>query len=354
MIDSLKLVHRTARLRTLALLAAGITIAGCDNADRLGPAALGENTPILASDSASITGDDATFVDGDTLTDAQLDANEALPEAEFASGALAKRGIAFGAYNLPSSAYSSTYTGSVIAVGPGDIISRLQAARRSGARVLVRLSAGDRYWLNKNHTVNLNKWKAQIARFKRANLQPFIKDGTLLGHVLIDEPHDKSNWGGRPVPFATLEAMAKYSKQVLPGLTTVVRSYADWLAQAKFRWKYLDATMAQYSARKGEVKRWMRGQATAARKEGLGLIVSLNVLNGGNKASRLRGLYRGNYAMSASQLRQWGSVLASNSSSCGLFFWNYNRSYISRSDIRSALGYLSSRAKSRSRQSCRI
>jgi hypothetical protein len=352
MIHSFKLVHRTARLRTLAFVAAGLVLAACDNADRLGPATLADN-PILASDSVSSIDDGATFVDGDTLTDAQLEANEALPEASFASGALSKRGIAFGPYNLPSNLYNSTYTGSAIAAGPSDIIPRLQAARRSGARVLVRMSAREKYWLNRNHTVNLSKWKAQIARFKRLNLQQFIKDGTLLGHILIDEPHDKSNWGGKPVPFATLEAMARYSKQLYPGLTTVVRSYATWLQGARFRWKYLDATMAQYSARKGEVNKWIRAESSAARKEGLGLIVSLNVLNGGNRASRLRGLYRGNYAMSASQLRSWGNVLASNNLSCGMFFWNYNRTYMSRSDIKSALSYLSSRTKSRSRQSCR-
>jgi hypothetical protein len=345
------LAHRTARLRTLALVAAGLTIAGCDNADRLGPATLGDGADL--DNPTVVTEDSPTFVDGDTLTDAQLDANEALPEAAFLTGATAK-GIAFGPYNLPSSAYSSTFTGSAIAVGPGDVISRLQAARRAGARVLVRLSAGDRHWLNRNHSVNLNKWKSQIARFKRANLQSYIKDGTLLGHILIDEPHDKANWGGKPVSFATLEAMARYSKQLYPGLTTVVRSYATWLQGANFRWKYLDATMAQYSARKGEVNKWIRAEASSARREGLGLIVSLNVLNGGNKASRLKGLYRGNYAMSASQLRSWGNVLASNNLSCGLFFWNYNRTYMGRSDIKSALAYLSSRTKGRSRQSCRL
>jgi hypothetical protein len=353
MTHTFKLARRGARFRAVAFVAAVFGFAACDNADRLGPIASGDGTSILA-DSSAMADDSANFVDGDTLSDAQLDANEALPEAAFVTTARTARGIAFGPYNLPTSLYGPTFTASAIAAGPSDILHRLEAARRSGARVLVRLSAGERYWLNRNKSVNLSKWKLQIARFKRVNLKPYIKDGTLLGHILIDEPHDKSNWGGRPVPFATLEAMAKYSKQLFPGLTTVVRSYPPWLAGASFRWKYLDAAMAQYTARKGEVSRWMREQSSAARREGLGLIVSLNLLNGGNRASRLRGLYRGYYAMSASQIKSWGTLLATNSMSCGFFFWNYNQRYFGRSDIKAALKLVSAKAKSRSRQSCRM
>lgn len=352
MTHTFKLARRGARFRAVAFIAAALGFAACDNADRLGPIGLGDGSNTLA-DSSALASDSAAFVDGDTLSDAQVDANEALPEAAFVTARTAK-GIAFGPYNLPSNLYSRTFTGSAIAAGPSDIIHRLEAARRSGARVLVRLSAGEHYWLNRNRSVNLSKWKLQIARFKRVNLRPYIKDGTLLGHILIDEPHDKSNWGGRPVPFATLEAMAKYSKQLFPGLTTVVRSYTPWLAGASFRWKYLDAAMAQYSARKGEVSHWMREQTSAARREGLGLIVSLNLLNGGNRASGIRGLYRGNYAMSARQIKSWGTLLATNNLSCGFFFWNYNQRYFGRSDIKSALSQVSAKAKNRSRQSCRM
>lgn len=351
MTHTFKLARRAARFRAGAFIAAVLGMTACDNADRLGPISLGDSPTALADSAASDILSDS--VDGDTLTDAQLDANEVLGEAAFVTGRTA-RGIAYGPYNLPLSLFGSTFTGTARASGPSDILVTLAAARRRGARVLLRLSASDKYWLNRNHTVNLTKWKSQVARFKRVNLQPYIKDGTLLGHILVDEPHDASNWGGRPVPFATLEAMAKYSKQLWPGLTTVVRSYPDWLSKASFRWKYLDAALAQYSARKGEVSRWMRNQSSYAKREGLGLIFSLNLLNGGNKASRIKGLYRGAYAMSSSQIKSWGTQLATHSQTCGFFFWNYDRRYFGRSDIRSALAYVSGKAKNRSRQSCRL
>jgi hypothetical protein len=336
--------HRRAmRFRAITALSALVLFAACEGPDRiLDPAADEELLPPTTVEEAATA---------DTLTDTELDASIALANVSLASAGSA-RGIAFGPYNLPSSMLGSTYTGSVKAVGPGDVLGTLAAARRAGARVLIRLSAGDRYWLNKNHTVNLEKWKSQVARFRKVNLQPYIADGTIIGHMMVDEPHDASNWGGKPVPFATLEAMAKYSKQLWPGMTTVVRSYSTWLTKASFRWKYLDATLAQYTAGKGEVKRWLANETSAARAEGLGLMVGINLLNGGNKSSNIKGLYRGMYAVSASQLKSWGSLLVTHPQSCAFFGWGWNTSYFGRSDIKAAVTQVSSKAKGRNRQSC--
>jgi hypothetical protein len=338
--------RRAGRFRRFAALSALVFAIGCDGTDRiLSPAGDGEPlTPTAVDDPAVIT--------IDTLTDAELDASVAMAEVSLASASTGK-GIAFGPYGLPSNLFGGVYSGSVRAIGPGYALSTLRAAKAKGARVLVRLSTSHSNWQNTNHTVNLEKWKAQVARFKKVNLQPYINDGTIIGHMLIDEPHDASNWGGRPVPFATVEAMAKYSKQLWPGMTTVVRSYSTWLTQASFRWKYLDATLAQYSARKGEINGWIKTEARLAKQEGLGLLVGMNLLNGGNKASGLKGLYRGQYAISASQLKSWGSILATHPQSCAWLSWSYNTSYLGRSDIKSAISHVSSKAKNRSRQSCR-
>jgi hypothetical protein len=360
MTHTFKLARRAARFRPMAAAFALLIAGACDSSDSLGPANTdgtpleeqGDSTAGSPVDTITVAIGDSTAGVADTVTDAELEAAEALGDVAFASGSSAK-GIAFGPYNLPNSMMGSQYTGSVKAVGPGDVLGTLAAVRRAGGRVLIRLSAGDRYWLNRNHTVNLDKWKSQVARFKRVNIQPYINDGTIIGHMLIDEPHDASNWGGKPVPFATLEAMARYSKQLWPGMTTVVRSYSTWLTKASFRWKYLDATLAQYTASKGEVSRWLSNEARAAKSEGLGLMVGMNLLNGGNKASGIRGLYRGMYAISAGQLKSWGTLLATHPQSCAWLSWNYSSSYLGRSDIRSAMSYVASKAKNRGRQSCR-
>jgi hypothetical protein len=218
---------------------------------------------------------------------------------------------------------------------------------------VVRLSRGPRYWTNSDGSVNLSKWKALVGRFKDMNLQSYITDGTLLAHYMIDEPHDASNWGGEPVPYSTLEAMAQYSKQLWPGLTTVVRSYPDWLAKASFQWKYLDAAWSQYTASRGDVDTWMRSQTAFAKQEGLGLIVGLNWRDGGTSASGIRGTRSGAWSMSASQIKAFGSVLASNPYACAVLSWNYNPTYLDRSDIKAAVAQVAEVARNRAWQSCR-
>jgi hypothetical protein len=343
MTQALPVGRRAARLRTLAAISALLLATACDGSDRLGP---------LDTNDLAIAADEGSVGSGTPLTDAQLEANERLGEPGFVTGNT-KPGIAFGPYNIPNSRFGSSYSGSVKAVGPGDAPGTLAAAQRAGMRVLVRLSASDHYWQNGDRTVNLDKWKSQVARFKNVNLDPYIKDGTLLGHVLVDEPHDPSNWGGKPVPYETLEAMAKYSKQLWPGMTTVVRSYADWLSKATFRWNYLDATLAQYSASKGEVSAWLSKQASFAKDEKLGLLVGVNLLNGGNAASKIPGLYTGMYSISADQIRTWGSLLAAHPQACAWLSWSWNEAYVGRSDVKEALDELASKARNRNRQSCR-
>ena len=376
MTHTFKLARRAARFRAGAVFAALLGAAACSS-DRLGPNTSGDPISALndsvALDSAtglpidsitglpidSITGlpiDSTTGlpiepVDGDTLSDAETDANEALPEAAFVTGAKTK-GIAFGHFDMPRKMYGRVASGAVVAAGPGDVIRTLEAARRAGTRVVIRMSGADTRFRNSNRTLNLAKWKARVARFKKVNLAPYIKDGTLMGHYILDEPHNMNTWKGG-VPYSTIEAMAKYSKQLWPGLTTMVRAYPDWLANASFRYKYLDAAWAQYSGRKGEVRSWMKEQSKWAQREGLGLVVGLNFLNGGDRSSRIKGLRSGSYAMSARQIKNWGSVLASDSHACAFLSWKFDSKYFNRAGIKAALGVVASKAKSREKKSCR-
>jgi hypothetical protein len=203
MTHTFKLARRTARLRSMTLASVFVLASGCDSMNRL------EQSAITESPASNV--DNETLVTSDSIG------------PSFYTGSTAP-GIAFGAFDLPNTQFNTTYSGGVKASGPSDILSTLAAARRAGARVIIRLTGLPDYFQNSDGSVNLTKWKARVARFKYANLSSYISDGTFLGHLLIDEPHDKSNWGGKTVPFATLEAMAKYSKQLWPGLATMVRS----------------------------------------------------------------------------------------------------------------------------------
>ena len=320
MTHTFKLARRTARFRALALGASFLAFGACNSTDQLSPSE--PTAPVTTADTPA----EVVSLDG--------------PELYTGKNA---PGIAFGAFNLPNSLYGSTHTGSVKASGPSDILSTLYAARSRGARVVVRMSGGDSYFKNSDGTFSLTKWKYRIDRFRNVNIKPYIDDGTLIGHFLLDEPYDPTNWGGKTISQSTVEAMAKYSKSIWPSLPTVVRAPATWANSSSTSYSYLDATWNQYVLRKGDLNNWLNANISAAKAKGLAMIVGINMLNGGTDGK----------AVTASQLKSWGSTLASSSYSCAFLSWQYNSTYFSRSDIKDALKYVGYKAKNHAWKSCK-
>jgi hypothetical protein len=97
-------------------------------------------------------------------------------------------------------------------------------------------------------------------------------------------------------------------------------------------------------------------EVAAAKKKAVGLMVGLNVLDGGNGSSGIRGTRTGHYAMSATELRSYGTTLLNQTYSCGFLNWTYilgGATYLARSDIKSAMADLSNKAKAHVKTSCR-
>jgi hypothetical protein len=382
MTHTFKLAKRTARLRAPLLVLLTLVFGACDSADRLTsntpadptvpvaaePSADADTTLALtdtlgATDLSDPTGGLAISEDDETEIDDAEDAPgevEVIPVSESAArtaptalslSSAFRGGIPFGTAHLPRALYGKTYNGSLGNISRGDLLSYLQTARRTGTKVVLSFSGNERHFKSSNRAFNMAKWKARVARYRGLNLSSYIKDGTIVGHYLMDEPHDPANWGGRLVSRATVDAMAKYSKQLWPTMPTIVRSWPSYLRG--YRYRYLDAAWAQYSERKGAISGFINKNVADARKAGLGLVVGLNLLDGGNRSSGIRGNLRGKYAMNGKQVRAWGSVLLSNSYPCAFVSWKYDTRYLSRSDVKSAMSYLAGKARSRSVRSCR-
>src|SRR5439155_10140635 len=157
--------------------------------------------------------------------------------------------IAFGSFEMQPTYFSSVHTGTVRAGGLSttNILPLLSEARGKGARVVIRLCMGrDSYVKNTDGTFSLTKWKALVARYNNVNLASYIADGTIVGHFLIDEPQRAEKWGGKAISQATIEEMARYSKQLWPGMSSIVRVVPSWLASAPISYTYLDAAWTQY------------------------------------------------------------------------------------------------------------
>jgi hypothetical protein len=275
------------------------------------------------------------------------------PEASQFAAAAVPPGVMFASFGLNPSQLTTVHTGSVRWTDPGTLLTYLAQVKAKGGRVLIILNGGDRYIRNADNTFNLIKWKSMVDRYKAVNFSSYINDGTVVGHYIIDEPHYASRWGNKIIPQATVEAAAKYSKQLWPNLITIVNAPPWWLAASSVTYTYLDAGWAMYRANVGDHVRWINEQVTKAKSKRLGVYGGLNVLDGGNGSSGFRGNLPSKWAMSANELKTYGSYLFSQTYLCGFAMWTYKATYYDRADVKTAMAALSTQARNHVRTSCR-
>ena len=326
---SFKSSRRFARLRAPVFGALIVAFIGCDSSRTLDP------------ESGIITG----AIDQGTVADVPLGEDPAavevmaVGEPQLASASFAG-GIPFGMAAQPLSQFNGRFNGAKRTIGPNQIMSELQIIKSRGGRVIIMLAGNPRHYRDGSGHFSLTKWKARIDLFRGKNFSSYLNDGTIIGHYLMDEPNDPRNWSGRPVPASTVEEMAKYSKQLWPGMATIVRTQPDYLGSSH---RYLDAAWATYLWRRGNVNEYIRENVAQAQKRGLALVVGLNVLRGGNpNGSR----------MSASEVESWGSAMLSSTYPCAFLMWEYNSDYLSGA-VLGAMDALRRKAENRSTRSCR-
>lgn len=285
---------------------------------------------------------DPSTVHGGPLDSAGADDSgvEAVPAGDLSPAAITYRGIAIGHFDQPISTFGRLYNGGHRNFSPSGIRQELAAIRSRGGRVVIPFAGSPRYYKEDGY-FSLTKWKSRVNRFRRVDLSDFIRDGTIIGHYMIDEPNDPANWRGRPVPPSVLEEMARYSKQLWPNMPTIVRTEPGYLSRNH---RYLDAAWAQYLSRKGAPNDFIRRNVSAAQQRGLGLVVGLNVLNGGKPHGT---------RMTPSEVSSWGSALLSSSYPCAFISWTYSRDYLSTRGMGEAMGALRRKAESRSTRRCR-
>ena len=309
---SFKLSRRIARLRAPLVAALILAFAGCESGESFDP---------------------------DSSADPSAVGQGVAAAPELASISFAG-GIPIGFFNQPISEFGSRFNGAHSNVAPQLLLQELAAIKARGGKVVLAISGSPQYYIADRH-FSLTKWKARVDRFKGVNFSSYIKDGTVIGHYMIDEPNDAANWGGRPVPPSTLEEMARYSKQLWPDMATIVRvdpSYLDG------NHRYLDAAWAQYLSRRGDVGSYIRSVTSSAQNKGLGLVVGLNVLRGGKPNGT---------PMTANEVESWGSALLSSSYPCAFINWKYTSDYMSSSSVKSAMDALRRKAENRSSKTCR-
>ena len=324
MTQSFKLSRRIARFRLPVTAAFLLSLLACGSDDTLNPVPTTTVDPV--DEVLTLTDDGGVQVAPVAPSEAAI---------SFAGG------IPMGTFAQPNSAFGSVYNGALRNIGPGPLLSDLSAIRSRGGRIVLMMAGSQKYYKNGDGTFSLSKWKDRIDRYRGINFSSFINDGTIVAHYLIDEPHDEDNFGGKAVSGSTLEEMAKYSKSIWPNLKTVVR---DEPTEIKWSgtYRYLDAAWAQYLWRKGNVNDYIQRNVSAAKQMGLGLVVGLNVVDGGNP--------KGTW-MTPGEVESWGSALLSSDYPCAFISWQYD-SDLNYGAMKDAMSKFRRKAENRSSRSC--
>ncbi len=250
-----------------------------------------------------------------------------------ASGASAAGGgVPFGASKLPSALFGKPFTETKLEVSPDSILSELTQARAGGMRVFIILVGPQHHYQNSNGSFNLAMWKARVDRFRGIDLSGFVKDGTIIGHQLVSESKARSQFGETVIPNDVLDEMARCSKEIWPTMATMLRTDPTDLEEhaagykagrPSWKWTHLDAASARYLARKGSADKFATDQQASADRQKLALVVGLNVFSGGDGSSGIRSPADGKWAMSADELRRYGSTLLSRTKPCAFEMWRY-------------------------------
>jgi hypothetical protein len=259
-------------------------------------------------------------------------------------------GLPLGPAHLPPEHFAD-FSGTNYTVGdPDELLGDLEAARRANARLFISLTGGGRQSLDSTG-FNIEKWKQHIDQFRGFDLTSYIEDGTIIGHFLMDEPHDRKNWNGHQVSQADIAEMARYSKEVWPSMVTMIRSWPEYLEGHEY--PHLDAIRIQYADRFGPIDSFITAQVQGAKALGLAMVGGLNVLDGGSGESGIPGTKEKWFAMSADEIRVWGGRFLAEPYTCAFLMYYYDATYLSRGDIRAAMSELSQKARDLPKKECR-
>lgn len=198
----------------------------------------------------------------------------------------------------------------------------LPMVRDAGMTVTLRMAGDHGSYTTSGGSFDLEAWKDRVDLWAGSGVQAFIDDGTLVGHMILDDIH---NFSGADPTGDQLDEMARYSKEVLPGLMTFVRCQASTMPEPTAGvYVHLDASVNQYQSGDGEIEGYVAEELAAATALDLGIINGLNIADGGDGSSGQPGWRSGRYAMSADEIREYGSLLAAMPG-VGMFLnWEYD------------------------------
>src|SRR3954469_214302 len=286
-------------------------------------------------------------------------------------------GIPFGPYDSWSGDTSlepntGVFTATIGTLNATNIIARLDVARQNHKHMVLAMTGGSHWNYLTNEVFDLAKWQAKMETYNtpaiKAAVAAAVADGTIIGNSVMDEPNvsgagDGNTWGPPgTMTKARVDGLCAYVKNIFPTmLVGVVHNHSAFEPTKSYQ--VCEFLVDQYSWRKGDVNDFVQAGLDLGRRDGLGIIFSMNILNGGIQADRDglwncplsttggRGTFDPNCRMTAQQVREWGITLGS--AGCAMMMWKYDDAFMADPENAQAFRDVAATLASLPAKSCR-
>jgi hypothetical protein len=292
-------------------------------------------------------------------------------------------GITFGPYHVPLDSLGRPgfyYSGGTRNGVPLTLLSDLSKVRAVKSRVAISLLRAK----TQDATGRLSVATTQAYIATWPDISSYIADGTVVGIIVSDDITWPDAWGGERPPLARVDSIALLVKNRWPNAVTMVRATPTQLVGRTWRW--LETGWAQYDGpyRSGPPATYRANQAASAKAQRLGLVLSLNVLNGGcgpvelgacmpeAPGTSILGTFADaasvrRYQMSAAEVLHYGKTFLAEPYNCAFIHWQWSpiwtanrpaeqlagvQAFDTRPDVQAAMTELSSIARQRPFTSC--
>jgi hypothetical protein len=260
------------------------------------------------------------------------------------------------------------FTGSTNYINADTVILQINAARNKGQRLVLAMTGGSYVDYTTNGQFSMTKWKSAMNTYNKTAIKNAVAagvaDGTIIGNQLIDEP-ETSRWG-TVLTKPMLDQMAAYAKSIFPTLPVGVNHGPPgykWRSNERYtKVDYVRYLYAWYIT-SGDVVAWRTAVLAQAKLDGVTPALAVNILNGGVKdkgdgyydcAGPTQGDLGTRYpncTMTADQLRSYGKALLPYG--CFFMMWQFDKTYMSKTDNQAAFKDLATLAASKPKRSCK-
>lgn len=269
----------------------------------------------------------------------------------------AGRGRAFGLFGMWNTATAlgsgtAPFTASHDNIVPVDLVPHINAARSNGIRLMLGMTAGSHDNYKTNGVFDEGKWRAAMDAFNtpanRDAVAAAVADGTIIGNSVMDEPQqsgtDSKAWGPKgTMTKARVDGLCSYVRGIFPTLPVGV-FHDPGIFEPDSSYQVCDFLISQYATRKGNVVNWRNAGLAIVQRDGMKILFSLNLLDGGTQdrdgtwncaGTGGLGTYSPNCQMTPEQIRTYAEALAPPS--CAMLSWRRDATFLARPENAAAL-----------------